>query len=216
MKKIIAINGSPRKDWNTETLLNKALEGAASQGAQTELVNLYDSDYTGCISCFACKKKGGERGKCAVKDDLSPLLEKLKTADAIVFGSPIYFMNMTSGMTAFLERFLFSNMIYSFEIPTVFPKKIPSAVIYTMGMDEKRMEDSGIKNSLKFYEGAIGRALGNQPELLYSCDTYQFTDYSKYESSMFSEPAKAKHKAEQFPADCKKAFDIGARLAKNA
>jgi len=53
----IAMNGSPRKKWNTATLLEKALEGAASQGAETELVHLYDLNYKGCISCFACKLK---------------------------------------------------------------------------------------------------------------------------------------------------------------
>jgi multimeric flavodoxin WrbA len=53
--KAIGVNGSPRKKWNTATLLKKALEGAASEGAKTGLVHLYDLDYKGCISCFACK-----------------------------------------------------------------------------------------------------------------------------------------------------------------
>ena len=90
---IIGINGSPRKKWNTATLLTKALEGAASQGADTELVHLYDLDYKGCISCFACKIiDGPHNGRCAVKDDLSPILKKIEDeADAIILGSPIYF-----------------------------------------------------------------------------------------------------------------------------
>ena len=50
---VLAINGSPRKNWNTATLLNKALEGAAAQGVQTELIHLYDLNFKGCISCFA-------------------------------------------------------------------------------------------------------------------------------------------------------------------
>jgi Multimeric flavodoxin WrbA len=57
--KIIAFNGSPRKEWNTATLLKKALKGAKSQGAETKLVHLYDLNYKGCISCFACKTIGG-------------------------------------------------------------------------------------------------------------------------------------------------------------
>jgi multimeric flavodoxin WrbA len=60
LMKIIAINGSPRKDWNTGALLKSALEGAASEGAQTEIINLYDLSYKGCISCFACKLAGGK------------------------------------------------------------------------------------------------------------------------------------------------------------
>jgi multimeric flavodoxin WrbA len=59
--KVIALNGSPRKKWNTSTLLKHALDGAASRGAKTELIHLYDYNYKGCISCFACKLKGGKR-----------------------------------------------------------------------------------------------------------------------------------------------------------
>ena len=92
--KAISVNGSPRKKWNTATLLKKALEGAASEGAKTGLVHLYDLDYKGCISCFACKMKDGKScGKCAVKDGLTPLLKKVNEADVIFLGSPIYFRN---------------------------------------------------------------------------------------------------------------------------
>ncbi|NOW04845.1 flavodoxin family protein [Clostridium beijerinckii] len=213
--KIIAINGSPRKNKNTITLLNKALEGAKSQGSEIELINLYDLKYRGCISCFACKRKNGEHGRCAMKDDLTHVLEKLKTADAIIFGSPIYNMNITSGMSALLERFIFSNVIYSTEIPTVYPRKIQSGFIYTMGITEKYMEDTGYKLILKPHQDFISMVLGNPIKLLYSYDTYQFTDYEKYESSMFSEKEKAKHRDEQFPIDCQKAFDMGVSLAIN-
>ena len=76
--KVMAINGSPRKTWNTATLLKKALKGAASQGAETELVHLYDLNFKGCISCFACKTRGGKSyGTCAVKDDLRPILNRI-------------------------------------------------------------------------------------------------------------------------------------------
>jgi len=55
--KVIAVNGSPRKKWNTATLLHKALDGAKSIGAQTEFIHLYDLNFKGCTSCFACKKR---------------------------------------------------------------------------------------------------------------------------------------------------------------
>lgn len=211
---IIAINGSPRKNWNTWTLLNEALEGAKSQGAETELVNLYDLNYKGCISCFNCKRKDKEHGICGMKDDLTPILEKLKTVDGIIIGTPLYFMNFSSGMIAFLERAFFSNTIYSFEIPTVFPKKIKSAFIYTMGMPKEGIEELGIKNNLAFYEGVAERIWGEKSEKLYSYNTYQFSDYDKYESSMFLEEDKAKYKEKHFPIDCEKAFKIGSNLAK--
>ena len=76
--KVMAFNGSPRKKWNTATLLENALEGAASQGAKTELIHLYDLNFKGCISCFACKTKGGKSyGRCAVDDDLAPVLRNI-------------------------------------------------------------------------------------------------------------------------------------------
>ena len=124
MKNLIAINGSPRKNWNTAQLLQHAVKRAQDAGASAEIVNLYSLNFKGCTSCFACKLKSRPHGSCAMKDDLSPVLEKIKNADAIIFGSPIYFMNLSSGMIAFIERLFFSNYIYSDEIPTVFPKKL--------------------------------------------------------------------------------------------
>ena len=106
--KVIAINGSPRKNWNTATLLQKALDGAASQGAETEIVHLYELNYKGCVSCFACKTKNGRSyGRCAVKDDLTPVLKKVEIVDAIIFGSPIYYGSVTGEMKSFMERLLF-------------------------------------------------------------------------------------------------------------
>lgn len=96
--KIYAINGSPRRNKNTATLLDKALEGVKSRfpDAETERIDLYTLNYTGCKSCFACKRKGGASyGKCAVKDDLYPVLEKLVVADGVIFGSPIYYRTIT-------------------------------------------------------------------------------------------------------------------------
>jgi len=173
-------------------------------------------NYHGCISCFACKRKNGGHGNCAMKDDLTPILEKLETADAIIFGSPIYYMNITAGMTALLERFLFSHSTYSAEIPTVFPKKIQSSFIYTMGATEKQIDEFGCKAGLKPYQNVIERTLGRPLELLYCYSTYQFSDYEKYETSIFSEEAKAKQRIDQFPIDCQKAFNIGVKLVTNA
>jgi multimeric flavodoxin WrbA len=82
--KVLAINGSPRKKWNTATLLQNTLDGAASAGAETELVHLYDLTFTGCTSCFACKLAGGKSyGKCAVQDGLTPVLEEIPDLDAL-------------------------------------------------------------------------------------------------------------------------------------
>ncbi len=214
--RVIALNGSPRKNWNTATLLQKALEGAKGQGAETELIHLYELSYRGCTSCFSCKRKGGRRGVCAMQDDLTPVLEKLRAADAILFGSPIYFMNLSSSMSACLERFLFPGTIYHDAVPTVFKKSIATGFIYTMNMTAEQVESYELKQKWDIYHFFTKILLGIQPKVLYAYDTYQFPDYAAYESSKFSVAQKEKQRAEQFPVDCEQAFALGAALAGSA
>jgi len=212
--KVIAINGSPRKKWNTATLLEKALEGAASEGADTELIHLYDLTYKGCTSCFACKLKGGKSyGKCAMNDELTHVLAKLKDADAVILGSPIYLGNSTGEMRSFMERFIFPYLVYSENPITLYPKKISVGYIYTLGAPEEYLDAFGFRTVIELNERVAARIFGYS-ESLYSTDTYQFDDYSKYVSDCFDPVEKAKRRAEVFPHDCEKAFDMGARFVK--
>ena len=211
--KTIAINGSPRKQWNTAMLLNKALEGAASKGAEIELIHLYDLHYTGCTSCFSCKLKGGKSyGKCAAKDELTPVLERIAASDALILGSPIYFGQVTGMMRSFLERLLFQYIVYDADRSVLFSKRIPTGFVYTMNAPEERLRGS-MEQQLQGTQRTLERVFGSC-EALYSTDTYQFDDYSKYESSSFNEQEKAKRRREIFPLDCQKAFDMGANFVK--
>lgn len=212
MKKIIAINGSPRWNGNTAKLLQHALRGASDAGAETELVHLYSLKFTGCLSCFYSKRKDVVHGVCALKDDLAPILERVKQADALIMGAPIYFMNLSAGMLAFIERIFFSNYIYSEEIPTVFPKSLPHAFIYTMNMTEAHVEQFKMRERLGIYEGSAARILRAETKTLWAYNTYQFSDYSKYESSIFNEPEKAAYRKEVFPKQCEEAYEIGKAL----
>lgn len=211
--KVIAINGSPRKNWNTATLLEQALKGAESKGADTELIHLYDLDFKGCISCFACKRIGGESyGVCAMKDGLTPVLEKIEKADALILGSPIYLGDVTGEMRSFLERLFFQYLVYDKERSVLFQKKIPTAFIYTMGVNQQQMEMMGYEPIFMRMEMLLQRFFGSA-ESLYVTDTYQFDDYSKYVSTAFNAEEKAKRRKEEFPKDCRKAFDMGVRFA---
>ncbi len=212
MKKFFAINGSPRRNGNTAQLLNEAVRGAADAGAETELVNLYALNFKGCTSCFYCKLKSKPHGTCAMKDDLSPILEELKTADAVAFGVPIYFMNFSAGMVAFIERFYFSNYIYSAEIPTVFPKKLPSAFLLTMNMTQEHFAQFNMAERLGMYETFTKNILRCQPKMLHAYNTVQFKDYSKYESSIFNPEEKIAYRAENFANLCAQAYEIGRSL----
>ena len=147
-----------------------------------------------------------------MKDDLSPVLEKIKDADAIIFGSPIYFMNLTAGMIGFIERLFFSNYIYSEEIPTVFPKKLPSAFFYTMNMTREQFEQFGMSGRLGMYEFFAGRIFQVQPKIFRAYNTVQFKDYSRYESSIFDADEKFAYKEKHFPEDCAAAYEIGREL----
>ena len=212
--KVLAFNGSPRKTWNTATLLHKALEGAASREAETELIHLYDLDYKGCRSCFACKTKEGKSyGKCAVKDDLQPILRKVEEADAIILGSPIYFGTVTGAMRSFMERLMFPYLKYTNPPQSLFPKKINTAFIYTMNVTEELMREFGWDRHLGMNEMVL-RMLFGASESLFSFDTYQFDDYSKVVVEMFDPEKKAQRRREVFPLECDKAFEMGARLVR--
>ena len=210
--KIIAINGSPRKKENTSTLLNKVLEGASSNGAETEMVHLYDFTYKGCNSCFACKLiNGNSYGQCCINDEISPILKKIKNADAIVLGSPIYLGSITGEMKSFMERLIFPYLVYDENYSSLFTKRISVGLIYTFGVNEQKLEQTKWKECLKYNEFLVERFLG-KAESLFVTDTYQFDDYSKYVAIAFDVSEKLKRRKEVFPQDCKKAFELGKRL----
>ena len=77
--KTILLNGSPRKNWNTALMLKVARKGAESAGAETEYIDLFDLTYTGCRSCMACKRKGGEH--CKHRYACGPMKKRAGTFD---------------------------------------------------------------------------------------------------------------------------------------
>lgn len=213
--KVIGINGSPRKQWNTATLVGKALEGAASAGAEVEMINLYSSTFKGCVSCFACKRKGSKtHGLCAVRDELTPILEKALAADAIVIDSPVYFSYPTAYTRAFLERYLFPLDSYLYEDGVrqrILDKVVPAGIIFTMNCPEEWLDQYHYPTILGSNREELERVLG-YAEMYMSCDTYQFADYSKIDMSLFDEKEKRAHRQVQFPIDEQKCFELGQRL----
>ena len=211
--KVFAFNGSPRKTWNTATLLNKALEGAASRGAEIEMIHLYDLSYKGCISCFACKMRdGASYGKCALKDYLTPVLARIDEGVAILLGSPIYFFRVTGEMRSFMERLLFPYLEYADPWRSLFPRKIKTGIIYTMNITEEEMKEVSLGYSLDANEDILKMIFG-AAESLYCYDTYQFQDYSKVVADRINVQAKEQRRREVFPNDCEKAYEMGCRLA---
>lgn len=215
--KFYAINGSPRKTKNTATILQYALDGAKSVSTappiETEMVHLHSLNFSSFVSCFECKKLGGKSyARCALQDELSPLLAKLLQADGIILGSPIYFGGITGKMVCFLERLFFPVFTYDVDYATIAPKRMPTSCIYTMNVSTRDMHDFGYPERLAMTESYLERVF-TKPRVLYVNNTYQFSDYSKYMVKCFSEPEKRAHREIQFPLDCQSAFEMGKSMA---
>lgn len=213
--KIIAINGSPRNKWNTAAILQHVLDGAkrALPEIETETVNLYRLNYKGCISCFECKRLGGSSyGKCAIKDEITPVLESVLNADGVIFGSPVYFSEVTGMMRCFWERLFFPEWVYDKAGSSLAAKNVHTAFIYTMNLPKEGMEANHYPWRFEVMQNYAQRIWGVKPQVLYVCDTYQFSDYDKYKMEIFTESDKAKSRETQFPLDCEKAEKVGANI----
>lgn len=208
--RVIAINGSPRKQWNTAQLLQHALKGAESVGAKTELINLYDLNFRGCISCFGCKRKGAVPCKCYMKDDLTPILEKVHDAEVLLLGSPIYFGDVTGQMRCFLERLSFPAMTYDDYSKQFYNGKLNAAFFFTMNVNDEYAE---MYRSVFENNTDLLKRFGGTAEYYLATDTLQFDDYSKFQAGQFNEKTKRQRHKEQFSKDLANAFEIGKRLA---
>ena len=209
-KKIIAVNAGPRKGWNTDTLIIEAVKGAESAGAVVDRFDLFRLDkYTGCISCFGCKKEKN-KGHCICRDGLTPVLDAIRESDGLIIGSPNYLSEMTASFRALYERLIFQNLTYNLETPCCNPRPIPVLLIMT-----SNAPDTYFMDMMKNYQQTLNRFVG-PTEILVSGDTLQLKDYSKtdWPWSLFDPASKQQRHESVFPEECKKAFGLGAALAK--
>ncbi|MDE5887148.1 MAG: flavodoxin family protein [Muribaculaceae bacterium] len=218
--KVIGINGSARKGWNTETLVKKALEGAADAGAEVELIELYAEPRKGCLECFACKRKGIDTGGlCAIKDNLRPILEKAYNADVVIIGSPNFFGYPSAMARAFIERFLYpltSYMIEDGKQKRILGKRIiPAGIIFTMNSDENYYKMGGYGTTLGATRSNLEYILG-YAEQYNSYNTLQFKDYSVMNADLFNPVAKRIQHEKQFPKDEVACYEMGKHLVAKA
>lgn len=115
--KITCLLGSPRLNGNCEALLRSFRESARTLGAEIDYYALRNLNFGGCLGCLACKSKSE---RCVVQDDLTPVLESVREADALVMATPVYLREMTSLLRAFVER------TYSFFLPDFHTNPKPS------------------------------------------------------------------------------------------
>ena len=205
------IDGGPRKNFNTASMLQKIAEGAGSVSSEIEVktVRLYGLDYKGCMSCMACKIKGKASNVCKFKDALTPVLEEIAEADGLVLGSPIYFGDVTGQMRTFLERLAFPWLSYN-DYSMTAPKRMPVILVETMNGLPERNNSQGYGSM----EYCISTALG-EPERLIAYNTYQVKNYDRFELASFSEAAKRQYRDEHWEQDLQKAFEAGRHMAEN-
>lgn len=208
-KRIIAVNAGPRKGWNTDTLITEASRGAADAGAEIIRFDLFKLErYTGCISCFGCKKEKN-KGRCICKDGLTPVLDAIRESDGLIIGSPNYLSNVTASFRALYERLIFQNLTYNRENPCCNAHPVPVLLIMTSNAPDNMYTD--LMNS---YQQTLSSFVG-PCDVLVSGETLQLKDYDKtdWPWTLFDPEARQKRHEEVFPLECKKAYELGAALA---
>ena len=209
-KKIVAVNAGPRNGWNTDTLIREAVKGAESAGAQVQKFDLFRLEkYTGCISCFGCKREKF-KGHCVCRDGLTPVLDAVREADGLIIGSPNYLSEMTASFRAFYERLIFQNLTYNLETPCCNERFIPVLLIMT-----SNAPDTAYKTLLDNYKNTLDNFVG-PTKVLVSGNTLQIRDYSKtdWAWTLFDIAEKQKRRETVFPSECQKAYEAGRSLVK--
>jgi multimeric flavodoxin WrbA len=213
MKKIIAINASPRTGWNTDLLVREAAKGAKQSGTEVEVIDLYElENYNGCMSCFLCKTTP-YLGKCVYKDGLAEVLEKILNADGLILGSPIYLGDITAGLRALYERLIFQSISYKIEPSSYNKQRMSVALIFTSNCKEEYFPQIGYDKMIERYRGQLEAMFGSC-KLLISSDTLQVDNYKKYNWTMFDADAKKIRRENVFPRDLEMAFEIGKNIVK--
>ncbi len=214
MKKIIAINASPRTGWNTSDLVREAAKGAESAGAEVKVFDLYKLDnFTGCISCFGCKLPQ-HQGVCICKDGLTDVLEEIRTADGLIIGTPNYLGDATAAFRALYERLIFQYITYKLEPRSYNNRRIPVLFVMTSNCAEEIYSRIGYDIVLEKYKNTLNGMIG-PTKVMISGDTLQVNDYDKYNWTMFEPEAKKARREEVFPKELEQAFLLGADMLKN-
>lgn len=210
MKKIVVVNAGPRRGWNTDTLLVEAAKGAESAGAVIEKYDLFRLEkYTGCISCFGCKREKN-KGRCVCRDGLTQVLDAIRNSDGLIIGSPNYLGEMTASFRALYERLIFQSLTYNLENPCCNEHPVPVILVMT-----SNAPDTAYLNLLRNYQQTLTRFVG-PTELLVSGNTLQLKDYdaTDWPWTMFDPEAKKARHEEIFPQECRRAFEMGEQLLK--
>jgi multimeric flavodoxin WrbA len=190
--KVLGIYGSPRKGGNTDQLLDKALEGARSTGAEIATIYARKLEMSGCIECGGCDKTG----ECVVKDDMQLVYPMMGEADVIIIASPIFFYGLTSQVKAIIDR---SQAMWSKRIL----EKTP---------EERKTYDKG-RGYLIVVAATKGKNLFNGVQMVarYFFDALDMS----YEGGLFLKGLEKRKDVLEDPETLKKAFEFGISVVSN-
>ena len=210
-KKIVVVNAGPRKGWNTDALLTEAARGAEAAGASVERFDLFRLErYTGCISCFGCKREKN-KGRCVCRDGLTPVLDAIRASDGLIIGSPNYLSELTASFRALYERLIFQSLTYNLETPCCNGRPVPVLLVMT-----SNAPDTAYQGLLQGYRQTLSRFVG-PTEVLVSGDTLQLKDYGRtdWPWTMFDPGEKQRRHETVFPQECRRAYEMGLALARD-
>lgn len=197
-KKVIAFCASPRSGGNTDILIDEALSGARDSGAETEKIMLQKIKLGYCIGCRKCKDKG-YAGMCAVKDDMTPLYQKIIDADAIIIGFPIYTGRECAQLSTFMDRW---DCFERFKFGAGLQPGRVALVIGTWGYAYDDTYDHIIENIMVILK-------------LHKVETIEALSACGFEGMLHGLDEKRTGVIAQFPRELKKAYDAGAALVNN-
>ncbi len=215
--KFIAINGSPRKKWNTDFIIGKVVDGikenTTEENIEIKKIDLYDLNYSGCTGCMLCKKLDNEKyGTCNCQDELTSILDDIATCDGLIIGSPIYFGDINAMTKCFLERLLYPYLVYDADKSTLAPKKIQTICVYTMDLTKEAMIKKGISNEIAQVESKLERMFSYKPQQVLVCNTLMVKDYSDYKMDIFDKEDKLEYHKNEMGDEVNKAVEAGKQL----
>ena len=199
--KTVVINADPKRKGVNAGLAKSAAEGAESVGAEVEYVDLYKLDLSGCRICLICKNDE-DVCRCFWRDELSPLIERIFDADALVIGVPIFFSHPSSHYMALLERLIYCMV--SYESGNKFKGSVNVGLFYTINYPKSYFEKS-VRPHLKQSEDLLGMLNGKVV-----IETFSNISKNDYNNN----PDVAESKEKQLAIDLGKVFEIGAELSK--
>ncbi|MBE6508295.1 MAG: flavodoxin family protein [Methanobrevibacter sp.] len=199
--KTVVINADPKRKEHNAQLMQSAMKGAESVGADVKYVDLYKLDLSGCRICRICKNDE-DTCKCYWKDELSPLIEEILNADCLLVGAPIFFSSPSSHYMALLERMIYC--IVSYKTGNKFKGKVNVGLFYTINYPKDYFEKS-VRPHLKQSEDVL--KMLNGKVVVDSFNKISKNDYANMDEDSI------KSKEDQFARDLEKTFEIGADLS---